>query len=90
MVRTDKRYNGSKISWIAGKIANQDKENGAQLNLKQAKYGPLIEELTEYILKGDEPKEARRKTEEKYTNVTDKHVRIAMEEAKKRKATPER
>lgn len=88
-----KRFSGPPGFYVdrtSGSLKAEKNRKTVGINFTKAKYGPLIEKLIEYILEGFSPDEAREKTKQQYPNVTDKQVRIAMEEAKKRQATPEK
>ena len=87
-----KRFSGSPGFYVnntSGSLNAEKNRKTTKENFKKAKYGPLIEKLIEYILEGYSPDEARKKTKEQYPNITDKHVKIAIEEAEKRKFTLE-
>ncbi len=82
-------YPGFYVTNTSGSLKAKKNREIAKKNFINAKYGPLIEKLIEYILEGYSPYEAREKTKEQYPNITDKHVKIAIEEAEKRKFTLE-
>ena len=83
-------YPGFYVNNTSGSLNAEKNRETAKVHFTNANYGPLIEMLIDYILKGYSPDEARKKTEEQYPNVTDKQVRIAINEAERRSATFER